>query len=49
MKKTKLRVNRETLRTLNSSSLQVVVAGMQISNPVVSCDSCTNCTCKPPG
>lgn len=43
----RLRINREILRQLNAAQLQIA-AGLQFSNPVVSCDSCTNCTCKPP-
>lgn len=54
-----LTLNRDVVRMLSGDDLGRAIGGgdsgvtctgrLQFSNPVVSCDSCTNCACKPPG
>jgi hypothetical protein len=44
----KLRLAAETVRQLRTTELELARGGLAFSNPVVSCDSCTACTCKPP-
>lgn len=52
-----LTLARETVRQLSGLDLVRAAGGIAdsthgcaaaVSNPVVSCDSCTNCACKPP-
>jgi hypothetical protein len=45
---TRLRLNRESIRFLTALDL-AAAGGLAVSNPVLSCDSCTGCGCKPPG